>query len=444
MRATEAKVKLKMKATKCSRDNALSNSAQIFPFEVPRSTPAQESAVSATKDVNVRRGNRERFQKKAPDMVYGSDPDYIHGSTVGTTKHTEVHGNGLPSPACKSDKYCSGSFHGLTITTARKPRTAGAELHGNKIHPDIPTRNDGSVSSDTIAASVSPKSEESAAVSNGVRADVCKILSVLRSSPGTHIELPDLRGDVASTEETPYSAETLATLYLTCYREEEWDFCDLVADTWIRALQRASNDDANHHIIWRENRALLRIQATGKKGFDQDAPDYDLDVEDPAMGAEVARFDENILSNLYENTFKESGARLLWADAMALCGSELEETTQQMVKHGHHWHPDLVFDIMCTSLRMVRRRLTLKIEEGTEGAWCMRYHEHEKHGQPCYRWSAWQERLAQDKEDGTKETSCARRRKRIFRGDEGEDESQSKRVRFDAGDVEAESESEEE
>jgi hypothetical protein len=267
---------------------------------------------------------------------------------------------------------------------------------------------------------------------------------VLRSSSATHIQLPSLHVHAGSNEETPYSAEFLANLYLLCYKEEQWDFCDLVADTWIRALQRASKLETNHQIIWRKNHALLRRQATGKKGFDQDAPDYDLDVEDPTIGSEVARFDENILNDLYENTFKESGARLLWADAMALCGSELEETTQQMVKHGHRWHPDLVYDIMCTSLRMVRRRLTLKIEEGTEGAWCQRYHEHTKHRQPCYRWLAWQEQLAQDKEDGPEETSCVRKRKKTRRGDEGGDENLSKRVRFDGGDVEAEGESEEE
>jgi hypothetical protein len=111
MRATEPKVKLKIKATKGSRNTALGNSAHMFPFGVPRPTPAQENAVSGTKDLNVRRGSREKFQKKAPDMVYGSDPDYIHGSTVSTTTHLEVPRNSLASPARKSDTCCPGNLH---------------------------------------------------------------------------------------------------------------------------------------------------------------------------------------------------------------------------------------------------------------------------------------------------------------------------------------------
>jgi hypothetical protein len=94
---------------------------------------------------------------------------------------------------------------------------------------------------------------------------------------------------------------------------------------------------------------------------------------------------------------------------------------------------------------MVRRKLTLKIEESTEGAWCKRYHQHGRHEQPCYRWLAWQEQLAQDKEDG-EDTVGAGKRKR-GRGNRSGDRNSSKRVRFDnrdAGDIDAEGESEEE
>ncbi|KAF2124895.1 hypothetical protein P153DRAFT_370787 [Dothidotthia symphoricarpi CBS 119687] len=87
---------------------------------------------------------------------------------------------------------------------------------------------------------------------------------------------------------------------------------------------------------------------------------------------------------------------------------------------------------MCTSLRMVGKKLTLKIEETQEGAWCKRYHEHAKHGMPCYREVAYSDRL----------------REKEFEVDDvklnGVDESRAKRVRFGDEDVDAEGESEEE
>jgi hypothetical protein len=47
-------------------------------------------------------------------------------------------------------------------------------------------------------------------------------------------------------------------------------------------------------------------------------------------------------------------------------------------------HPDLIFNVLCTALRMTRRKLTLKIEELGEDTWCRRYHAHGEH-KKCYR-----------------------------------------------------------
>lgn len=55
-------------------------------------------------------------------------------------------------------------------------------------------------------------------------------------------------------------------------------------------------------------------------------------------------------------------------------------------KKGEEVHHELVWNVMQSALRMVRRRLTLKCEESTEGAWCRRYHEHGRGGGGrCYR-----------------------------------------------------------
>lgn len=190
--------------------------------------------------------------------------------------------------------------------------------------------------------------------------------------------------------------------------------------------------------IWRENRILLRKAKEAAKqgkegvGFDSLAPEYGLRVLDPLLECHVTSFDLSILNELYEHTPRFCGARLLWADAMALCGQRIEDVFEKWSKLGRDPHPDLTFDIMCTSLRMVGKMLTLKIEESTERAWCRRYHEHGKHGMPCYREIAYMEK----------------QRERDTRGDDvevgGIGENHVKRVRFSDEDVDAEGESEEE
>jgi hypothetical protein len=215
---------------------------------------------------------------------------------------------------------------------------------------------------------------------------VYEILNTLQGSPKTQIHLPDI--DTAATPgvQLPYTATFLTHLYIVCYHTKHWHLCDLVADTWIRAFhtlrKKAERSGKEENMLWRPNSALA---SRGKKCFDVSAPDYKLSVQDPALDPNVTDFDNTALSELYNNTHPTCGARFLWADAMTLCGDKLEKMMVQMKRRGQTWHPDLLHNIACSSLRMVRRKLTLKIEEHTEGAYCKRYHEHTKHDLPCYR-----------------------------------------------------------
>jgi hypothetical protein len=220
------------------------------------------------------------------------------------------------------------------------------------------------------------------------------MLELLNRSPKVRIDLPTLLDATMQNTEKPYTAQLLTQLYILAYNAMQWNICDLVADTWIRAFHALRRLDAKRinkeRMTWRPN-PTRRMKH--HKGFETGAPKYSttLHVEDPSMARNVTHFRSDLLHMLYSNTRSDSGARLLWADAMALCGSKLEASMKNNKKQ---WHADLVYDVMCTSLRMARRKLTLKIEESTEGAWCKRYHEHGKHGLPCYRKIAFERRLS--------------------------------------------------
>jgi hypothetical protein len=223
--------------------------------------------------------------------------------------------------------------------------------------------------------------------------EIHQILELLNRSSKVNIDLPTLVHATIQGAEKPYTARYLTQLYILAYNDKQWNVCDLVADTWIRAFHALRRLDAKRlnkeHMTWRPN-PTRRMKH--HKGFETGTPKYSatLRVEDPSMDPNVTHFRSDLLEMLYSNTHYKCGARLLWADAMALCGSKLEAS---MRKDRRQWHADLVFDVMCTSLRMARRKLTLKIEESTEGVWCKRYHEHEKHGLPCYRKLAYEKKV---------------------------------------------------
>ncbi|KAI4623280.1 hypothetical protein J4E83_004673 [Alternaria metachromatica] len=237
--------------------------------------------------------------------------------------------------------------------------------------------------------------------------EIYLILSNLKSNAKINLDLPGLSDAANPYQALPYSAKTLTQLYIVCYQEKFWDLCDMVADTWIRKFhdqrKKAQEDkekdekpeDEKTEEIWLPNRALNRrkrvAQQAWRKGknipaeFDQFPRDYDLEVTDPELDKDVTSVHTDLLNLLYTYTSPRCGARLLWADALALGGNKAEHIIGKVTRKGFALHPELLFDIMQTSLRMVRKNLTLKIEESTEGAWCKRYHEHGKNGNVCYR-----------------------------------------------------------
>jgi hypothetical protein len=228
-------------------------------------------------------------------------------------------------------------------------------------------------------------------------ADVYAILNALRSTTRILLDLPSLSNASDPGRAQPYSAKALTQLYILCYQKQRWDLCDMVSDTWIRAFHalREKGQRKPKYQSWRSNPALDRrkrkAQEAWRKGlsipseFDPNPKDYGLAVTDPELEEDVTCINTDLLNALYNHTSPECGARFLWADALALYGDKAEEVIEGVTREGFNLHPELLFNIMQTSLRMCRRNLTLKIEESTEGAWCKRYHEHGKNGQRCYR-----------------------------------------------------------
>ena len=252
--------------------------------------------------------------------------------------------------------------------------------------------------------------------------EVYEILNSLRSTSKIQLDLPELY-ELANVDKIKhYSAKCITQRYISCYRDSHWDLCDMIADTWIRAFheKRSYGQRNPADATWRSNRVLERRKREAfehnknikkKKRhipseFDPNPKDYELSVADPDLERDVTDIHTDLLNNLYQRTHKNCGARMLWADALALAGEKTEKIIEGFTKKGIELHKDLVLNIMQTSLRMCRRNLTLKIEESTEGAWCKRYHEHSKHGRLCYREKAWKEGVADD-EDETVEQEYA-------------------------------------
>ena len=230
--------------------------------------------------------------------------------------------------------------------------------------------------------------------------DVYDILNSLKATTKTHIDLPSLSNTNDPDAIQPYSAELLTHLYITCYHQNLWNLCDLITDTWIRAFhsrrKKAYTDPA--YTLWRSNKALEnrkrkahRARLTGvliPSEFDPNPRNLGLGPTDPDLDANITDTHIDLLNLLYHHTPPTCGARMLWADALALAGDQTEKEMETAQRRGVEVHPDLVWNVMQSGLRMVRRRLTMKCEEGTEGAWCRRYHEHGRHGKEgerCYR-----------------------------------------------------------
>lgn len=239
-------------------------------------------------------------------------------------------------------------------------------------------------------------------------------------------------------------------LYISAYSTKQYDICDLVADTWIRnfhVLRRREelSGRPRRAMTWRYNDPLTRMREQGIKGYALNAPSYAslLVTQDPELEPDVTHPSADLLHVLFTQTSTECGARRLWADAMTLCGDKLEARMRVSKKKGEKWHQDLKDEIMYTATRSMGKKLTLKIEEATEGAWCKRYHEHGRHGQRCYRERAYERRMeGLDADEAESVVSEEDAMEGVIGGGEGN------RVRFEAVpevfDVDAEGETDNE
>ncbi|KAF9695669.1 hypothetical protein EKO04_006413 [Ascochyta lentis] len=419
---TPSKLKLKLTLKPGAQGDGLPPiSVYQFPLSAPPSDDAlggENTGGSIRSDLlnqDIRRGARQRTKTQAPDMIFGSEMDKLMSSaTIGKTEGEDD----VKMPSSPP-----------VIISMRAPQTLRSPAD------DVPP-----------SAGVDPVLPLPH-YSGPVDEDVYSVLNTLRNSTEIQVDLPDMS---YTGGYKPYTANFLTQLYIQCYDNHLWHSCDLIADTWIRALQKANKRSHRKTIerdhLWRRNPALLRKFAEKKKGFKKDVEEFELDVEDPDMDSDVTVFNVNLLQQLYDHTRPKCGARLLWADAMALGGRKMENTIE---KEPDVWPQELVYDIMCTALRMVARKLTLKIEEKYEGAWC-RYHEHVKHGLPCYRELAYHQKREQEEEEDGATVIRGEKRDHEALGHGVDRQGEAKRVRFDAedvidfGDIDAEGESEEE
>jgi hypothetical protein len=263
----------------------------------------------------------------------------------------------------------------------------------------LPTVPEDSWPEDNLGLSSRNKTRSHPVTDHILEACVDQIIGKIGPGPRMAVELPTMEPDGI---EVPYTAPLLMRVYTRAHSEERWHICDLVADTWIRAFhakrRRQEHTNKFDKIFWRFNEPLYNRRTEGKKGFDRNALNWSrvLDEDDPLLDPDVVDFKPELLEQLYTQVDGPCAARNLWADAMALCGSRLENRMQIDKRRGVQWSPKLIYDIMCTTLRMTRRKLTLKIEESTEGAWCKRYHMHTLHDRPCYRKIAYDRKMAGD------------------------------------------------
>ncbi|KAH9870000.1 hypothetical protein J1614_006921 [Plenodomus biglobosus] len=232
---------------------------------------------------------------------------------------------------------------------------------------------------------------------------VSKILDHLKSSSEVLIELPELYDECDPDKVRPYTGTQLMHIYLKAHRLQLVDICDLVIDTWIRAFHAQRSRDVRadpSNGLWRRNSVLKKRRARfegahHQAGLEYDepvefgwnAPVYKLSAEDPTLDRDVISFDSTLLGELYAHTPVNCGARRLWSDAMVLAGDKATRMFVDTARHGFVWPQGFKDDVMKTSLRILRRKVTLKIEESSEGAWCKRYHGHGAE-RVCYRAAA--------------------------------------------------------
>ncbi|KAF2119907.1 hypothetical protein BDV96DRAFT_566285 [Lophiotrema nucula] len=342
-----------------------------------------ESKKPVSKPTTVRRGNRLREPAQAALSV--PDASFVESSSP-------------PAPAIQDDLEAQLE-HAFTASDELMPSSTPTLAAEASIAPALAT----------------PLEKYLANISEDVR-DVSDYLRTQAASGKMPTSLPDLTADDDTADEgerdVPWSAKQLIKLYILSFHAKDYHTCDLVIDTWIRAFQKVQDEG---RILWQPNKSH-------KKDKDDKDDEKMANVgANPSLEEHVTAFDPGLLHDLYTYTAPRSGARVLWADNIALCGKNIEVA---MDKYKDKWHPDLVFDVMQTALRLVRARLTLKIEEKTPKEWCDRYHEHGKRGLDCYR------DIVQEQQLGAYELKKSRKRTR----DEDEVPSPSKKAKVGGGD----------
>lgn len=335
--------------------NHLPPTAPQTPDEALDERTLETNEQSIEDEQDRRRVARKRTKSYASGTAFGSEMDLLIDSALmdRPAKKAKVEGDEDTHIVSSPPRRASSAPRKSTL----KDRSDSAKTLTRKVHfatESPPLRDD---SFTTIHGDDTPPRR----CTDSVSSDVSNILNALHSTSEIQVDLPNLTGTEGSKN---YTAAVLTELYIQCFENRMWNYCDLIADTWIRALQkenkRSHRKNCTADYMWRENRSLEKMFARKEKGFKKDAPDYGLDVEDPGMDHNVTVVDPERLRDLFAHTNPGCGARLLWADNMALCGSKMEH---EMTQQPSVWPKELFFDVMCTSLRMVGRKLTLKIEE---------------------------------------------------------------------------------
>jgi hypothetical protein len=264
-----------------------------------------------------------------------------------------------------------------TAKTVKSKSNASMESQAEEM---ISNLSDFGTQSQAVEAPRVPSFEET------VHKDIIQLFDSLAEQPEIQMELQDITrpnpDPLLKDHEDydivqPWTSKHLFHLYTLAHIRNNYDICDLIADTWIRQFQAMDANDNTK--IWQENRSSYIQERFAT------APHSDNGY--PNLADYAMRFDIQRICELYENTESDCGGRQVWADAMALCGKGLEG---QLKKAGNcmdldKWPVQLVKDVFQVTLRSMRIRLTLKIEEPHPEEWCERYHEHPKYGAKCYR-----------------------------------------------------------
>ncbi|KAH4612209.1 hypothetical protein HBH82_032660 [Parastagonospora nodorum] len=367
--------------------------------------PEEDEELPIAQPVAVRRSRsgREIKATKKHDFAYGSDT--FMPSSVGKEDDEDggddYQGAPGPSPMLLSKRgpgrpRKDDSVQPSNGPSKRKSNGPSARKSNNKPIEQIPQapivpQDNWPIDTQSREPRSPPK------VDKQLEECVDQIMSEIGLGLKIAVELPKMNPDGV---EVAYTATLLMRIYIRAHTKSNWDVCDLVADTWIRAFhaKRRRQEQFNQFgaLCWRYNEALCNRRKAGLKDYDQNAPNFSrvLKENDPLLDKDVTDFNPGLLAQLYTEAVGPCAARNLWADTMALCGSKLENRMQIDKRRGVQWNPKLIYDVMCTTLRMTRRKLTLKIEEATEGAWCKRYHMHALHSTPCYRKIAYDRKVA--------------------------------------------------